>query len=261
MFVREVASNLRERMHEEIQLEELADAFGYSRFHFSRRFKKESGFTIKEFISLLKMEHAIVSLLEDHKSILEVQLESGYESTGTFSKQFLKNTGMSPRAYRKSVEALYDQVMNLEKTDSQETLTLEEHPNEATKTCLKVRFIFPEGTKKGITFVGLFHKPIPNHLPIVGKAVFGGDFCTFEKVPKGRYYLMVCYLEKERSIIHYFNVKNCLRWKNDHAISFPLEGCLTKEAVLRGPLPEDPPILINLPHLLNLALHQRKERN
>ena len=101
MDIKNITMYMRGNLDKNYRIEEIAAKFGYTRFYFSRKFKRETGFSAKEFISLLKMEKAIENLLSGQSSIILTQLDSGYESSGSFANIFKKNTGLSPKDYRK----------------------------------------------------------------------------------------------------------------------------------------------------------------
>lgn len=74
---------------------------------------------------------------------------------------------------------------------------------------------------------------------------------TFTHVPKGKYYLLACSIEKTFNPLRYFVLDDCLRGKADYPLQFPKDSSKEIDIYLREALPEDPPILINLPKLLS----------
>lgn len=221
MDIKIIAEYMREKLesydeNEKFSIKEIAEKFGYTKYEFSRKFKKETGFSAKEFVSVLKLEKSLQKLIKEDKSVILAQLESGYESSGSFSNIFRKNTGLSPREYRKNIVKL-------------------------------------QNYKSEMTFVGLFKTPIPSHAPVIGKAVISkkvNNRCTFKNIPDGKYYILACSVEKNGKIFRYFDLKNCLRGKVEKQLIFPSEKEEKFEILFREAIPEDPPILINLPNLL-----------
>ena len=86
---------------ERISLEQIADIAGMSVRHFQRQFKNTYLITPQEYIAMLRMQKAIKLLLRTDKNITEIALECGYQDSNLFSRQFRKNTGISPRDYRR----------------------------------------------------------------------------------------------------------------------------------------------------------------
>ena len=115
MDIKIIAEYMREKLesydeNEKFSIKEIAEKFGYTKYEFSRKFKKETGFSAKEFVSVLKLEKSLQKLIKEDKSVILAQLESGYESSGSFSNIFRKNTGLSSREYRKNIEKLHEIV-------------------------------------------------------------------------------------------------------------------------------------------------------
>jgi AraC-like DNA-binding protein len=92
-----------ERIDQSISLESLAALANMSKYHFSGKYKKLTGYSpIKHFINM-KMEHACHRLDSSELSIKAIAAELGYEDQLYFSRQFSKTIGQSPRAYRASI--------------------------------------------------------------------------------------------------------------------------------------------------------------
>lgn len=60
----------------------------------------------------------------------------------------------------------------------------------------------------------------------------------------------MCAINSTDGLLSYFNLKNCLRGRIENRLSFPKDSQKTYNVTLRRPIPEDPPILINLTKLL-----------
>ncbi len=86
---------------ERISLEQIADIAGMSVRHFQRQFKNIYLITPQEYIVMLRMQKAIQLLLRTDMTITEIAPECGYQDSNLFSRQFRKNTGLSPRSYRR----------------------------------------------------------------------------------------------------------------------------------------------------------------
>ena len=86
---------------EKITLEQIAEIAGMSVRHFQRQFKSVYLITPQDYIAMLRMQKAIQLLLHTDMSITEIAPECGYQDSNLFSRQFRKNTGLSPRKYRR----------------------------------------------------------------------------------------------------------------------------------------------------------------
>lgn len=71
-----------------------------SRFHLLRLFRLTFGQTPHQFTIRVRIERAKLLLAESDWSVTEICGAVGYDSLGTFSTLFRRETGMTPRAYR-----------------------------------------------------------------------------------------------------------------------------------------------------------------
>jgi AraC family transcriptional regulator of arabinose operon len=72
---------------------------GYSTLR--RRFKRQTGYSVKEYILRLQLRHAKELLAATSKSIGEVAGEIGIENALYFSRLFSEREGVSPKTFRK----------------------------------------------------------------------------------------------------------------------------------------------------------------
>lgn len=87
-------------IHQQLDVETLANSANLSKFHFIKRYKALTGRTpINDFIQM-KIERACHLLDISDKSIAEVGWELGYEDAYYFSRVFNKVMGISPSQYR-----------------------------------------------------------------------------------------------------------------------------------------------------------------
>src|SRR5690606_14840813 len=102
-----ILRHMQNNVTREITVEQIAAHFGYSKYHFSREFKRWTGFSAADYLSSLKIEHAKQALLRDAQSVTHSGFDAGFASLGTFSVTFKQKTGLSPREYKQQVEALF----------------------------------------------------------------------------------------------------------------------------------------------------------
>ena len=84
-----------------LQIGPLAENLGVSYHHLCRKFKKETGSTIGEYVAQLKIGRAKVLLKESSYSVGEVSKKCGYQSTVQFHRMFERLVGDTPMQYRK----------------------------------------------------------------------------------------------------------------------------------------------------------------
>lgn len=235
-----------EAVNKKMTSEEIAKHFGYNKYHFSRKFKEINGFSVAEFLSSLKIEKAIIEL-DEEKRIIEIQEHSGFESSGSFTNIFKKYTGSSPKKYQTEMNEMFYDIKSFENEDKNKSLDYFEEKNDSFCT---VNIDVPEGFEKGMIFIGLFHTLIPNHLPISGLATKNLRENKLKNIPRGNFYLLICAIDSSNNILSYFNLEKSLRGKVDEKLSFPESSGNSYTIKLREPIPEDPPILVNVVKLL-----------
>lgn len=94
----QVTQYIREHVPD-VSAKEVSTHFGYSQYHFSRAFSKEMGVTLREYISAQKIQKGI-DALEAGAEVIDSQLESGFESAGTFSNTFKSHTASTPKKHQ-----------------------------------------------------------------------------------------------------------------------------------------------------------------
>jgi AraC-like DNA-binding protein len=93
---------LRQHCTEAIDLEELAQRFGYSPRNFRRVFREATATTPQDYLVKLRLGRAMRALRSSDASVTDVALASGFGDGNYFSYAFRKQTGLSPSAYRRA---------------------------------------------------------------------------------------------------------------------------------------------------------------
>ena len=83
-----------------INLDELAQVHGISKYHLLRLFKKYFGQTPRQFLRDIRIENA-KKHLKQGMSVTESCFAVGFESLGSYSRLFKTKTGKTPVQYRK----------------------------------------------------------------------------------------------------------------------------------------------------------------
>ncbi|WP_323089914.1 response regulator transcription factor [Allobaculum sp. JKK-2023] len=92
---------IQEHYNEPLQLQTLVDRFGFSYAYLSSLFSEKSSETFSEYLNRIRIEKACEPLIHSDQSIADIAQETGYSDSGYFSKVFKKQTGMTPRTYRR----------------------------------------------------------------------------------------------------------------------------------------------------------------
>lgn len=99
--VDEVASYIIGHYDNRLSLEMIADHFYVNKCYLSRIFKEVSGFTVNEYINMIRIRRARELLSGSSMSITEVSESVGYENITYFERVFNQYTQTSPSRYRK----------------------------------------------------------------------------------------------------------------------------------------------------------------
>lgn len=83
-----------------ITLENVAEHVHLNPAYFSTLFKRQSGFSFKEYLNLVRIEEAKRLLANTDYPILDIAIATGFESQSYFTKVFKKYTGLTPKQYR-----------------------------------------------------------------------------------------------------------------------------------------------------------------
>lgn len=94
---------MRERLSEDISLEQLSAGVGLSPFHFARMFKQSVGVPPRVHLTRLRMEKACDLLETTDLPVTEIAQEVGYSSNQVLARVFIKHRHMSPFDYRRAV--------------------------------------------------------------------------------------------------------------------------------------------------------------
>src|SRR5262245_37303283 len=91
--------------HEEWPVERLASVSGVSEAHFARSFKDAFGAPPHRYLLTRRIERAKALLRDTDTPIIEIALETGWQSLGTFGRVFRDVTGESPSELRAREQA------------------------------------------------------------------------------------------------------------------------------------------------------------
>ncbi|BFT72521.1 response regulator [Paenibacillus sp. P36] len=97
--VREALEFMNCHFSKEISTEEIAMQIGLSGEHFRHIFKEETGHTVLDAITNIRMNNAKKLLRSGHYKLYEVAELVGYRSSYYFTKTFRKQTGFHPHAF------------------------------------------------------------------------------------------------------------------------------------------------------------------
>ena len=82
------------------ELSDMARAVGYTEYYLTKKFHKELGIHLTDYIKNARIEMAKIWLMTTDKSIQEISDQMCFNTRGYFSKVFKEKVGVTPAAYR-----------------------------------------------------------------------------------------------------------------------------------------------------------------
>jgi two-component system response regulator YesN len=88
-----------------LSLQEIAEQATMSRSYFANVFKQETGMTVWNYITSVRMDEARKLLMQSPMKMYEIAKEVGYENSVYFTQTFKEYYGLTPAEYKKRMEA------------------------------------------------------------------------------------------------------------------------------------------------------------
>ena len=85
----------------EFSVEMVCSEVGYSRRQLDRLFEKHMGITLYEYINAVVLSESAEKLLNEDNSVIDVALDSHYQSHEGYTRSFAKRFSVTPNEYRK----------------------------------------------------------------------------------------------------------------------------------------------------------------
>lgn len=103
-IVTQAIAYIEDNLNDKLELEKIAAALHYSKFHLHRIFTKAVGLTVHEYVQRRQLTEAAKLLVFSSKPIIEIALVSGYESQQAFTSIFKAMYKITPAEYREAEE-------------------------------------------------------------------------------------------------------------------------------------------------------------
>jgi AraC family transcriptional regulator len=87
-----------------VDFDDIARSVNLSRPHFFHLFRKQTGMTPATFATVLRMETSIASVCSPDLALMDIALQTGFDSPGNFTRFFVAQQGVTPSQYRRKVE-------------------------------------------------------------------------------------------------------------------------------------------------------------
>lgn len=99
-IIDEIDFCIKNQDDEALSLKYLSNQYGYSEFHFSRRFKEISGMQFRDYLRYRKLAFALKEIRDINESILDIAIKYGFSSHEAFSRAFKEAYSVTPSTYR-----------------------------------------------------------------------------------------------------------------------------------------------------------------
>lgn len=218
---------MKERLGEELTIDDMARSAMFSKFHFSRMFHQATGVSPGRFLSAMRLAEAKRLLLATSITVTDISHRVGYNSVGTFSTRFSSRVGVSPSTYRRLGGVA--PVVPVDEVDV---------PVTVRGTDVRGHIIAPENTSIGLVFVGLFRGRITEGPPVRSAVLDGPDSFVLRNVPEGSWYLVAHCPDGAPYVGHLGPIT-----------TRPGTVARMVDLRLRPTRPFDPPVLLALPDL------------
>ncbi|WP_233569802.1 helix-turn-helix transcriptional regulator [Falsibacillus albus] len=183
-------------------------------------------------------------MVDPSTSMIKTLMSIGFRSQGTFSTTFKRFVGQSPKQFQSRIKGLHKFFKSYEQHEDRM------HAADICPPIITCQVQHPNDFK-GVIFIGLFPRPIPDQKPVMGTALQTPlRNCTFTGIPEGSYYLLAAAIPWKMNVTDLFLLEKAYRGKHDSPIVVDKYTDMIVDIKLRPPLPTDPPILVNLPQLL-----------
>ncbi len=93
---------IKNNYDKKITLDELAEETMLSRAYLSTLFKKETGYSISEYMNIVRVDKSKPLLVETNRTIVEIANMCGFEDQSYYTKVFRHVAGITPKKYRET---------------------------------------------------------------------------------------------------------------------------------------------------------------
>lgn len=100
--IQEILDWMERHYAEPVSVERIAKHVCLSPSRLAHLFKEQTGETLMERMTKIRLRHAERRLLSSAATVTEIAMESGFNSPEHFSRQFVKHYNTTPQRYRKS---------------------------------------------------------------------------------------------------------------------------------------------------------------
>ena len=102
--INDIIGYINENLCGDLSLDTLAKKFYISKYHLSRQFKENVGFTLHQYVLKKRLMNAR-ALLQEGGTVGESFVQSGFNDYSNFSRSFKEEFGYSPKQYMRMIQS------------------------------------------------------------------------------------------------------------------------------------------------------------
>ncbi|GAB3705696.1 helix-turn-helix domain-containing protein [Mariniluteicoccus flavus] len=237
---------LETRVAEPTTLADVADEVGYSRFHLARAFSATVGVAPMAYLAARRFLTARRMLVECDAKVVDICMEVGFSSLGTFTRRFTDEVGVTPSAFRSLPDRLADAPprtghlpgVDLRGGRVEAVVDWAPSASHATNHCV---------------YAGLFPARAARGLPVAGSLLEpGGPTLVLTDVPPGSWWLLAAALPVDDPLAQLVP-RRPITGGVPHPISVRPGATSSTRVTLRAPEHWETPITVALPALTSLC--------
>lgn len=98
--IRQCCDYICDHLEQKLTLEELAQVMGYSKYYLTQKFSRETGMSIRAFVTAKRVKRARHLLLHTGMPVEAISQRLKFSSRSHFAAAFRDSEGMSPTEFR-----------------------------------------------------------------------------------------------------------------------------------------------------------------
>ena len=106
-LVCDILEYIEKNINNEITIDELSNRFYFDKTYIMKRFKREIGVTIHDYINKIRILNSL-ELYQYDNYILSIAIKNGFNSIEYYSEIFKKVIGVNPLKYKKYINRSFD---------------------------------------------------------------------------------------------------------------------------------------------------------
>jgi AraC family transcriptional regulator len=101
--IERVISHICSNLEADLSVDRLSEVAGFSKFHFHRQFSAFTGFSVAQFVRLVRLKRAAYQLaFAPERAVIDIALDAGFGAPESFSRAFKDVQGQTPTEFRHS---------------------------------------------------------------------------------------------------------------------------------------------------------------